>query len=309
MFGATAVTPFIRIDSRGIAYGLADYERFHGKTFQTGDEIASLSRAAPGDDSPPKAAKQVMLHLLVCLTKAHLPPYAIRIAPQSGETSDRVEDDLSTAVTMAATAGIRIVGPCCDGDSPPRKVAMRKHVVRSPVCDAAMGLQRPKQFLTVCGIFEPDGRVSIFYPNVTHMPKKSRNALLNVVTKTLVVGNYSITLSHVDELLEKYPLCGIPKAALKVPDKQNVRAALALISEDVPSLLLIHVGDKARGTALYLAAWGNYHRAYSHPSLDIRTRLKGVLYNAFFSMTGSRGSSYLLPRMWQEELHLRSTIC
>ena len=257
--------------------------------------------AAPGASAATSAlfggqhehAKQVMAFVLVVLSKPHLPTFVV--AAQEHRSSDKgdVAKWEQQSLEAAGSAGMgNFGGFCCDGDSAPRSYCDQSFTAKGCAIPAGCaGVQRGGRFDSIFGRYVElaGGKRSFicFRSDIVHITKKLRNQLLNMVSKTLTIGPWHITLQHIKEVMMGMENVGIKhgisKSAYDVADKQNVRAANELMKRrDLPQLLLKYCGEKATGTALYFEYSSLLIMAYFDTEMSAGERMISAFKAVFF---------------------------
>lgn len=282
VFDATAVLPYITVAPDGKIGGLRNWEKYSGD----GDVQSKLKAIFDGKE---ETAKQVMAFVLVPTSILNAPPYVLAACEHFSCNSDDVVKWDKQATRLARVAGIEhYCGLIADGDAGPRKFSKAVYSAVTVPAEYAIGMQRGHAFTTFFGVYDREGGKGesciIFRSDPTHLLKKGRNQLLNMPTRTLVIGDYHVSLEHLHEYycIAKEPgFTGGPRLAkctINVSDKQNAKAAECLVGDpDLPAALLAAVGKKAAGTAAYLRIYSQLNKALRASDLAIEDRLTAAL--------------------------------
>ncbi|CAF4984796.1 unnamed protein product [Rotaria magnacalcarata] len=118
----------------------------------------------------------------------------------------------------------------------------------------------------------------LFFQDATHLVTKWRNRLLSS-TAQLIVGQQSITIQHVADIIENSNYTkldhGLNRSDLNPKDRQNYNSCVKLASDNVLSILLD--GTDTYGTYVYLRLLQMIILAY----VEKRTRIEECLQSAW----------------------------
>lgn len=117
----------------------------------------------------------------------------------------------------------------------------------------------------------------LFFQDSVHLVTKWRNRLLSS-TADLDFGNYKISISHVEKMIdgEEYTKLdhGLTKSDINPKDRQNYRSCIRLISDDV--LNILEKNEKAYGTVVYLKLLEMIVRSYITTETNINDRWRVI---------------------------------
>ncbi|KAL9977288.1 hypothetical protein ACROYT_G014677 [Oculina patagonica] len=262
---ATPVVPTLRVRGNSV-YGLAKEGEVNVRTAEDIINIVS-------DESLTKA-NQVNALILSPLQQSE-PFYIIALRPVlKGENYETVNEWYSTAKRFGAENGMRVVGLGADGDSKVRKFYLQSYLTNG-VNTNRPGLEYDGFDFSATLEDFGDLRVpSIMFPDWRHLIKKWRNQILNT-RKVLILGKRYVLCEHLMQIYTKYKLkSGLWKSDVYVKDKQNVDAAVRILSPSVRKCLADWSDDRTKATQVYLAIANSLYRAYTDETVQPRERAK-----------------------------------
>ena len=292
VFDATALLPYIGLFADGSIGGLVDYEKYPGALSNE-----DLKDAFNEENT---RATQVMGFVLVVTSLPNSPPYVLAAHEHRSCDYAVVSKWNVEAIRNARSAGVmHLQGLVSDGDAGPRKFSAQEYS-GAEVPNNAMGLQRGRGFTTFFGRYDDYASVdddeveggqrettvpptcAIFRSDRTHLIKKARNAMLALATRTLVLGDYHVSLQDAFELYIKLDEAGIKgvmnKDSINVLDKQSQVAAENLVGNSkLPPLLVAHAGRRSYGTATYIHFTSGLHEAFTATEMPIEIRIQAAL--------------------------------